>query len=82
MQGMDRDKDDVVVPVHQFHDLMDPSLVVGHFHEAAEDAHAMVDMDDVITQIEGTQVIQGELLRLFHRPSQADAVETVEDFVI
>ena len=79
---MDGHEDDVVIAVHQFHDLMDPALVVGHFYETAEDAHAMVDMDDVVAQIEGTQVIQGELLRLFHRPSQADAVETVEDLVV
>ena len=79
---MDGDEDDVVVPVHEFHDLMDPTLVVGHFHQTAEDAHAMVDMDDVITQIEGTEIVQRQLLRFFHRPSQADAVEAVKDFMV
>ena len=46
---MNRDEHDVIVPVHQFYDLMDTTFIIGHLDQTAEDTHAMVDMDDVIT---------------------------------
>ena len=61
---------------------MDPPLVIPHLHEAAEDADAVVDMDDIIPYVEGIQVVQGQLLGLFHAPADPDAVETVEDFMV
>ena len=46
---MDRHKHYIVVPIHQFHYLMDTALVIGHLDQTAKYAHTMVDMDDVIT---------------------------------
>ena len=79
---MNRYEDDVVVPVHQFHDLMDPTLVIRHLNQASENTHAMVDMNDIVAQVERTQVIECQLLGLFHRPAQAHPVETVEDLMV
>ncbi len=39
-------------------------------------------MDNIVTNIESGQVIKGELFTLFHGPSDAHPVETVEDFMV
>ena len=51
---MDRYEDNVVVPVHQFYDLMDTAFIIRHLDQTAEYTYPVVDMDDVITQVEGT----------------------------
>ena len=79
---MDRNEDHVIVPVHQFHNLMDTAFIVRHLHETAENTHTMVDMDDVIADIEGAQVVERQLLGLFHRTTDTHPMEAVEYFVI
>ena len=39
-------------------------------------------MDHIVTYIEGSKVVEGELLRLFYGPAQGYPVEAVEDFVV
>lgn len=41
LQTMDGDEHHVVVLVCQFYHFMDTALVIGHFHQAAEDADAV-----------------------------------------
>ena len=82
MECVDGDKDDIPILILQFYDFMDPSLVVPHPDQSAENTHAVVDMDDIIADIESRQVIQGQLFRFFDGPSHRNAVETVEDFMV
>ena len=42
----------------------------------------MVYMDYVITYVKGAQVIEGELLALFNRAADTDAVEPVKYFMV
>ena len=75
-------EDYVAAVVHQFHHLVDTPEVVFHLHKAAEDSHAVVDMNHIIPQIEGAEVVQGELFAFFNRPAEAYAVETVKYFMV
>ena len=79
---MDGDEHHVVVLVHEFHHFVDATLVVGHLHQTAEHTHAMVDMDDVIADVEGAQIIERKLFRLLHRPAETYPVEAVEYFMV
>ena len=79
---MDRNKDHIAAGIHQFDDFMDPPFVVGHLHQAAEDADAMVDVDNVIAHMEGGKVVEGQLLGFFDAAAEADPVEAVENLMV
>ena len=82
VEGMDRNKDHIAAGIHQFDDFMDPPFVVGHLHQAAEDADAMVDVDNVIAHMEGGKVVEGQLLGFFDAAAEADPVEAVENLMV
>ena len=82
MQGMDGYENHITVFILQLHYFMDPSFVIPHPDQAAENAYAVIDMDDVISDIEGSQVIQGQLFGLFHRPPHRNPVEPVKNLMV
>ena len=82
VQGMDGYKNYVSSAVDKFYHFLHAAVIVLYLHQTAENTHAMVYMNYIVSQIEGVKVIEGELLGFVHRPSQAHTVETVEDFVV
>ena len=79
---MHRYKHHIPVPVADFHHLADTSLVVVHPHQASEYAYAVVYVHYVVSYVEGVQVVDGQLLALFHAAAYAHAVETLEYLVV
>ena len=61
---------------------MHPSLIVLHTDETAENPYSVIDMDYIIPYCERRKVIDGKLLALLDRPSDAYAMETVEYLVV
>ena len=82
MKSMNRDKDDVIILIGQLYDLMHSALVIFHSHKTTEYTHTIIYMDNIITYSKRCKVIDGELLALFHCPSDTYTVEPVEDFVV
>ena len=72
----------ISVLICYFHYLPHAALFIVHAHQAAENAYAVVNVHNVIPEIEGVQVVDGELLALFHRTPDANPVETVEYLVV
>ena len=75
-------ENNISILVHDLHYLPHPSLVILHPYETPEYSHTVIYMDHIITNIESSKVIKGKLLALFHSPSDAHSVETVEDFMV
>ena len=82
VQGMDGYKNYVSSAVDEFDHFLHAAVIVLYLHQTAENAHTVVYMHHIVSQVEGVKVIEGELLGFVHRPSQAHPVETVEDFVL
>ena len=61
---------------------MNPSLVIFHADKTTEHSDTMVDMDDIISYVEGIEVIDGELSALFHGSTEFDPLEPVEYLMI
>ena len=79
---MDGNEDYIVVFIHKFYHLVHPSFVVFHPHKSAENSDAVIDVDDVISDAESTEIIQCELLTFLYTSAYADTVKTVENFVV
>ena len=73
---------DVIVLIGNFHNLVYSSPVIAHSHETSEYSYTVINMYHVIAHIERIQVIESQLLTLFHRPSYRDSVEAVEYLVV
>ena len=73
---------DVIVLVHQLHDLMNPALVIFHADKTAEHADAVVDVHHIITDIERIEVVQCQLLAFLDGSPDAYPVEPVENLMI
>ena len=79
---MDRYEDYIAAGVHQLHNFVDAVLIVLHLDQAAEYPNAVIYMDYVVSKVEGTEVVEGKLLRFINAPADADSVEAVEYFVV
>ena len=79
---MDRHKHHVTVLVSEFHHLLYATHVIPHAHETSEYTHSVVYMHHIIPDIEGAEVIEGQLLALIHGTPQTHPVETVEYLVV
>ena len=79
---MDRYENNVSAAVHEFYNLAHPAFVILHLHKAAEYAHTVVYMHYIISKVEGTEVVKGELLGFFYAAAEAHTVEAVEYFMI
>ena len=79
---MHRHEYNVAVLVGDFYHFADPALVVMHAYQASENSYSVVDVDHVVSYVEGIEVVDGKLLALFHAAAYAHPVETVENFVV
>ena len=79
---MDAHEHHVAVAVNQFHHFLGAAVVIGYAHQSAEGSHTVVDMNHVVAYVEGIQVVERQLLGLFHTAADLYAVEAVEDFVV
>ncbi len=82
VERMDGHENHISVLVCDFHYLLHPSLVVLHPHKTSEHTYSVVDMNHIVSYVEGRQVIEGELFSLFHRPSDGNPLETVENLMV
>ena len=72
----------VAVAVNEFHRFLGAAVVVGDAHQPAEGSHAVVDMHHVVAYVEGIQVVERQLLGLFHAAAELYTVEAVEYFMV
>ena len=79
---MDRHENHVSPAVKEFHHFVHPAPVVFHLHKTTENTHAVVYMHDIVSHVEGAEVVEGELLGLFHRAADVHAVEAVENLMV
>ena len=79
---MDGNQYGVIVLVYELDHLMHPSLVVTDTDKPAEDPHSMVYMDDIVSYIERSQVIYGQLLAFLDSTSYGHPMEPVEYLMV
>ena len=82
MKGMDGDKYYITILIRYLDNLLDASSIVLHPHKTTENSNAVIDMDHVVSHIEGTQIINSQLFTLLNTSSYAYPVESVEYFVV
>ena len=82
MQRMHRNEDHVAILVGDLHHFPHAAEIIAQADQATKNAYTMVDVHDVISDVEGIQVVDGQLLALLDRATQADPVEAVENLVV
>ena len=81
MQGVDIDKQDVVILINQLDSLLNTTTLI-EFNKTTEPADTMVNMDDIVTHLQGIKLSYGHLLVTLNLATYAIALVAVKYLMI